>query len=143
MKQFMLTFILLALSPFSLAAQDDTKAVEQAVATLTDAMVSGDAKALMAISSAHLSYGHSGGSIETQEQFVEKIASGKSDFVSINLLKQNVQVVGDIALVRHDLDAKTNDHGKPGEVYLGVLLVWQKSDGQWLLLARQAFKYPH
>ncbi|MEQ1678647.1 MAG: hypothetical protein ABL876_18265 [Chitinophagaceae bacterium] len=43
-------------------------------------------------------------------------------------------------MVRHILNAKTNDGGKPGEVHLRVLLVWQKTGGKWVLLARQAVK---
>ncbi|MEK7226911.1 MAG: nuclear transport factor 2 family protein, partial [Bacteroidota bacterium] len=34
----------------------------------------------------------------------------------------------------------TNDGGKPGEVHLLVMLVWQKQGGKWILLARQAVK---
>jgi ketosteroid isomerase-like protein len=71
---------------------------------------------------------------------VEKIVSGKSDFVSIDLAEQTISISGKVALVRHILHAKTNDGGKPGEVHLRILLVWQKKGGQWKLLARQAVK---
>jgi ketosteroid isomerase-like protein len=49
-------------------------------------------------------------------------------------------VLGDIALVRHKLFGDSNSGGKPSEVKLGVLLVWQKQQGKWRLLARQAYK---
>ena len=38
------------------------------------------------------------------------------------------------------LNAKTNDGGKPAEVHLKVLLIWQKGKSGWKLLARQAIK---
>jgi ketosteroid isomerase-like protein len=44
--------------------------------------------------------------------------------------------------VRHKLHAKTNDGGKAGEVRLFVLLVFQKENKQWKLLARQAVRQP-
>ena len=77
-----------------------------------------------------LSYGHSGGHIDDKKEFVEKIASGKSDFVTIDLTEQTISISGKTAIVRHKLNAKTNDGGKPGEVHLRVLLVWQKQGGQ-------------
>ena len=78
--------------------------------------------------------------VEGKAEFISKIVSGKSDFVSIGLNNQTIAVSGSTAIVRHRLDAKTNDNGKPGEVHLQVLLVWQKLHGHWKLLARQAVK---
>jgi len=45
-----------------------------------------------------------------------------------------------VAIVRHIFKAKTNDGGKPGEVNIRVLLIWQKQKGGWKLLARQAVR---
>lgn len=126
-----------------LAAQSSTrdeKEVATAVETMRKAMVDGDKSALENIAAADLSYGHSSGKIEDKASFVEAIASGKSDFVSINLAEQTVKVTGNTAIVRHKLTGETNDNNKPGTVNLGVLLVWQKQQGQWKLLARQAVK---
>ena len=142
MKKLLVALFCLGLSQVSLAGSAALDQVAQKVEALRVAMVNADAKALTALSSPQLSYGHSGGHVESQAEFVEKIVSGKSDFVEIALNNQTISVSGNVALVRHDLDAKTNDAGKgPGEVHLGVLLVWQKQKGEWKLLARQAFKY--
>ena len=148
MKSFLKGCMCLVFAHTAFAAEPPaaTKApvatVEQSVAALTAALISGDAKALADITLPALSYGHSSGTIQNQSEFIESLATGKSDFVTIKLLKQSVHIEGDVALVRHDLDATTNDSGKPGTVYLGVLLVWKNVDGQWKLLARQAFRYP-
>lgn len=122
------------------AQSADDKAVGEAVERLRKAMVDADRKALDAIAAKELTYGHSGGKIEDKAAFVEAIASGKSDFVTIALSDQVITIAGDVALVRHNLNAETNDGGKPGTVALGVLLVWQKQSGSWKLIARQAFK---
>ncbi|RYY68065.1 MAG: nuclear transport factor 2 family protein [Chitinophagaceae bacterium] len=106
------------------------------------AMISGDRGQLMQTTTPGLSYGHSSGLIETQEQFVEKLASGKSDFVSINISNETIQLYKNTAIVRHELNAETNDNGTPGTVKLKVLLVWVQQGNGWLLAARQATKFP-
>lgn len=118
----------------------DEKQVAAAVETLKKAMIDGDRSQLEAVAAEKLSYGHSGGKVEDKAAFVESIASGKSDFVSIDLTNQTIQVSGKTAVVRHHLSAKTNDGGNPGTVSLNILLVFQKQHGKWLLLARQAVK---
>lgn len=112
------------------------------VEQLRQAMIDGDGKALRALSAPQLSYGHSSGIMEDQTAFIEKIASGKSDFVTMELADQTISIAGDVALVRHNLKADIKDGGVPNTIHLGVLLVWQKQAGDWKLLARQAFKYP-
>ncbi len=113
-----------------------------AVEKLRLGMVSGNRADLESVTSKDLSYGHSSGKMENNAEFVETFASGKSDFVTAEFNKQTVKISGKTALVRHQLDAKTNDGGKPGEVHLGVLLVWQKEGKEWKLLGRQAYKLP-
>ncbi len=115
-------------------------AVANAVEQLRKAMVDADSVMLDNLTMDELSYGHSGGHVDDKKEFVQKITSGKSDFISINLSEQTITLSGKTAVVRHKLNAFTNDNGKPGEVHLLVLLVWQKIDGKWKLLARQAVK---
>jgi ketosteroid isomerase-like protein len=118
----------------------DEKQVAAAVQALKTAMISGNKSQLEAIAASNLSYGHSSGLMENKAAFVENLTSGHSDFVTIDLSEQTIQVDGDVALVRHKLAAKTNNDGTPGTANLGVLLVWKKQQGKWKLLARQAFK---
>ena len=116
------------------------KAVMDAVEQLRKGMIDADKAILEKLVTDKLSYGHSGGHIDDKKEFVEKIVSGKSDFVSIDLSEQTIIVSGKTAIVRHILKAKTNDGGKPADVHLRVLLIWQKQAGKWKLLARQAVK---
>ena len=140
MKKISLLFLCLLVISVAHAQSKAEKKVESAVEFLKQALVSGDRSSLEEIAATKLSYGHSSGKIEDKAAFVESIASGKSDFVSINLTEQTIDVSGKTALVRHKLSAQTNDNGKAGTVNLGVLLVFQKQKGEWKLLARQAFK---
>ncbi len=126
---------------FSTVAQTKSeKAVGTAVTKLADAMVNADSLTLEALTSDQLSYGHSSGLVEGKKSFIQKLTSGKSDFVNIDLTEQSISIIGKTAIVRHILNAKTNDKGVPGEVHLKVLLVWQKQKSKWKLIARQAVK---
>jgi len=116
------------------------KSVQVAVDQLKRAMISGDSIQLAMISSDYLSYGHSGGHVEGKFEFIEKISSGKSDFVSMDITEQSINIKGKTAIVRHLLNAATNDNGKPGNVKLFVMLVFLKEHGQWKMYARQAVK---
>jgi ketosteroid isomerase-like protein len=135
--------LLMALSTLSLSsvAQDkEEKAVTAAVEALRKAMIDPDKTILSNLTADDLSYGHSGGQLQTKAEFIETLVSGKSDFVTIDLTEQSVKVVDRTAIVRHHLSATTNDGGKPGSVKLSILLVWVKQKGGWKLLARQAVK---
>jgi ketosteroid isomerase-like protein len=125
-------------SSFVQAQSKQQTAVANAVEKLRQAMVDADQATLESSAADKLSYGHSGGHIDDKKEFVDKIASGKSDFVTIDLTEQTISISGKTAIVRHILTAKTNDGGKPADVRLRVILVWQKKAGKWLLLARQA-----
>jgi len=136
-----LFFLLLILVSTQTKAQSkDEKLIEAAVQNLTKAMIDGNQTVLKNIASNGLSYGHSSGKIQNKAEFVAAIASGQSDFVSIKLTDQTISVKNQTAIVRHKLSAETNDGGKPGNVNLGIMLVWVKEKGEWKLLGRQAYK---
>ncbi len=141
MKKIILTIILFFSVCTLLQAQTkQEKAVANAAEQLRKAMVDADSVMLNKLTSSQLSYGHSGGAIDDKTVFVQKIVSGKSDFVTMEFPGQTISISKNTAIVRHKLNAVTNDSGKLGEVHLAVLLVWQKLHGQWKLLARQAVK---
>lgn len=120
---------------------NDQQYVAEASEKLRLAMISGDKAVLESLILPELTYGHSGGHIDDAKEFVEKLASKKSNFLTIENSNQNIQIVDKTAIVRNHLFAKTADLGKePGEVSLDILYVWQKTKNGWKLLARQAVK---
>lgn len=129
-------FIAAACIAQSKAEQEVKTAVEQ----LHTAMINADSSGLAKLTSPLLAYVHSGGAVDDKAKFIEKIVSGKSDFVTISISGQFITVSKRTAVVRHVLDATTNDSGKPGAIQLRIMQVWQKQGGQWKLLARQAVK---
>ena len=105
-------------------------------------MLAADKAKLEELVSDQLSYGHSGGVIETKAQFIEVILSKKTVYKTITLSDPTLAIAGPNAIARHIFSAETESGGKAGSARVGVLQVWQKQDGRWKLLARQAFRLP-
>lgn len=144
MKYFLAT-LAVVLFQFSVSAQNKSKdeiAVATRVETLRQAMIDANGAKLKELTSSGLSYGHSNGVVQNQAVFVEKIVNGESDFVTIEFQNQTIEIVGDVAIVRHNLAAHTKDGGIDKDIKIGIMLVWQKQKNKWLLIARQAYKLP-
>lgn len=140
-KKIILAMVFLMAVTISAQKTNDKDAVTAASEKLRLAMISGEKPELEALILPELTYGHSGGHIDDATEFVEKLVSKKSDFVTIDITNQKVDVVGNTAIVRHHLYATTADAGKaPGDVTLDIILVWTKVKKDWKLLARQAVK---
>lgn len=140
MKQTIILITFTMMSLFAAAQTKDEINVAGQTEKLRLAMISGNKADLESLVTTQLSYGHSSGKIEDKETFVNTISTKKSDFKTIELSNQSVTVAGHTAIVRHVLNADTNDGGIPGKVHLGIMLVWEKQGNTWKLLARQAFK---
>lgn len=120
--------------------QNNDKAVAEAVEKLRKAMIDPTEASLNALVSDKLSYGHSGGKVEDKAEFIRALVSNDSDFKTMDLTEQTIEVVDNTALVRHKLSAETANKGVASSAHLAVLLVWVKQKGDWKLLARQAVK---
>lgn len=97
-KLLILAAIMLSAFAADLSAQTKAeKQIADAVENLRQAMIDGDGAKLEKIASDKLSYGHSGGLIENKSEFIRKLVSGASDFVTIDLSEQTIAVSGDTA----------------------------------------------
>lgn len=139
MIRYLILFMLLP--TVSLSAQpNNQRKLEVSLERLRLAMIDADSIQLGKLVSEQLSYGHSSGQIDNKKLFIEKLTSGKSDFVNMTISDQQINLSSKTAVVRHILQADILDSGTAGKVNLYVMQIWQKKKGQWLLLARQAVK---
>lgn len=136
----MLGTILLGTVGLSQAQSDEEAKVGVAVETFRKAVVDADKATLEKILDEGLTYGHSGGSLESKAHLIETLMNGDSDFKTMDLTEQTIKIFGKTAVVRHKLYAETNNRGVAGTVKLGILLVFQKTKNDWKLIARQAVK---
>jgi ketosteroid isomerase-like protein len=126
----------------ALAQSGEEAAVARAVDALARAMIAADGAQLEAVTAPELSYGHSSGRTENRQQFVDSLMSGNMVPRSIDLTERHVIIVGDNAIARHNFTASAvNREGQTVPVRIGQMQVWQKRNGEWVLLAHQA--YPH
>ena len=127
-------------STSAVAASADEAAVAQAVEALRKAILEQDKATLEALTAEQLSYGHSGGRVETKAQFIEGVMTRKALLKSLTLSDHTIAIVGNDAIARHTWASESEMDGKPTSTKIGVLQVWQKQGGTWKLLARQAFR---
>lgn len=124
------------------AASSDDEAVMTRLKAFRDAQFARDASALAALVTDELSYSHSDGHIEDKATFIKNATAGKSKLLSLEYNDPWVRVVGDAAIVRFHWIAESESiaSGKRSKTNLHILMVWQKRDGDWRLLARGSTK---
>jgi hypothetical protein len=125
-----------------MAQASEEPVVNAAVEALTKAMLQADKAELERLVADQLSYGHSSGLVETKSQFVDVIANKTTIYKTITLSEPSTAIAGVNAIVRHIFSNTTETSGKTASISVGILQVWQKQDGAWRLLARQAFRLP-
>lgn len=123
-------------------AQQSEAGVVKAMDTLNTAIKAADAKQLEKVTTPELTYGHSNGRLETQAQFIDALVQKRSVFKTLDISKQVIHMMGDIAIVRNHVSADT-DPGAKGtivRVEIDVTYVWRYINNEWKLIARQAYK---
>ena len=123
-----------------LADASDEAAVKENVEALRKALLSADKGQLQQLTAAQLSYGHSSGKVQNKAEFIDGVITRKALVKSLTFPDLTIAVAGDAAIARHLYVSQSETDGKPNDVRIGVLAVWQKQDGSWKLLARQAYK---
>jgi ketosteroid isomerase-like protein len=127
-------------SSSALAETDDEAAVRQNVEALREALLKADKVQLERLTADQLSYGHSDGRVQNKPEFIDGVMTRKATVKSINFPDLKIAVAGDSAIARHIYESESETDGKPNNVRIGALQVWQKQSGNWKLLARQGYK---
>jgi ketosteroid isomerase-like protein len=123
------------------AATGDEATVSKDLEAFRAAQAAADAKALAALCAPELSYSHSDGHVEDKATFVANATNGKSKTLSLEYLDPSIRVVADAAIVRfHWVGRSESLDGKTSDTNLHILMVWQKQEGAWKLLARCSTK---
>ena len=102
-----------------------------------DAVVSQDYSAFESLCHPDLAYSHSSGDTDTLESYLEKIRSGFYVYHEIEHPIDFVRVIGDVALVVGEMNARITAGGRPKRLRNRCLAVWKYSNSGWQLLAYQ------
>ena len=129
-------------APAAEALSADEETVAKRLEAFRAAQFAHDAKALDGLCAEALSYSHSDAHVEDKPTFVKNATSDKSKFLSLEYKDPWIRVVGDNAIVRFHwvAEGETIPEGKRSSTNLHILMVWQKQDGDWKLLARASTK---
>jgi len=140
-SKLLLGFVCLFSGYVAAAPAADEQDVAKAVDKMTQAMLHKDTKALAALTSDNVTYGHSSGKIQNKDEFIADIETGRSGFKTPQMLNQKITMDGDVALVRNHFSAQAVNSGVEVPTEIENFQIWQKQKGQWLLIGRQAFKF--
>lgn len=124
----------------SVAQSNPEQKIAQLVERFNTAMLNADGPTLETLVAGDLSYGHSGGQVDTKTRFIDDLVKGTVDFFTVNISGQTIAVSGNNAIVRHTLNASVTNKGTKADLHLGVLMVWRLHKGSWQLLARQGYR---
>lgn len=139
-KSIIVLSMFIGLSSHSQSTNSEKENVSNAIKALYGAMVNPNKQILELYTTDDLTYGHSSGTLENKEKFIDEVLNGSFDYLSIDPADQSINISGKNAVVRHLFIAKGSNDGKIMDVHIGVLMVFQKKKGHWKLLARQAYK---
>ena len=120
---------------------NDNAALTQAIEKFYNAIRDKNAPAFEPLLTQDVSYGHSSGRIENKAEFIANVLKPNTKWKTIYGAKQANVLSGDTAISRHIMAGENERDGKPGTSNMETMMVWQKQNGAWKLLARQAFKY--
>ncbi len=117
--------------------EQDIRAAERA---WSKAIVAGDTAALTKLLGPELIYGHSTGIVDTKDQYIAKIASGKQKYEGVEHDGVIVKMYGDTAIMHSRIHMwGVNQSGKFDD-RLMLLHTWLKTAAGWQLIAHQTAK---
>ncbi|MGS2741541.1 nuclear transport factor 2 family protein [Sinomicrobium sp. M5D2P17] len=123
-----------------ISVAQEQNAVKAVVELLRGVIIEPDEILLSNLTSDELTYGHSSGVIQDKDKFIDDLVHGAFDFTEVDFTDQRIVVSGSTAIVRHIFEAKATNAGEPVDIRIGNVLVYVKQEGEWKLLARQAYK---
>ena len=136
-------YSILALLVISTGIQAQSKQERQILALVdafNNAIIQTDSITLKNMVSDQLSYGHSSGLVQDKAAFIQGVMKGPNFFKKFDLADQKVTIAGKNAVVRHIATAQAINNNNPVEIKFGNILIFQKKQGKWKLLARQGYR---
>jgi len=117
--------------------------IRAADARRIEAMVKGDAQGLAPLLAPGVTYTHSNGEMESREQFLDTISSGRLDYVSMVPADVLIRVLDDrAAVITGRADVKLIAQGKENALALRFTSVWLRGDAGWQMVAWQSTRLP-
>ena len=141
MKKLLLSLCFLACLAASGQSRDEVAVLSNTRALQHAVFLTKDSVSLAGLFSEKLSYGHSGGKVESREEALTNIIRNPSTYSGFEMSGISVWIGGPTAITRHIMTAtEQTKEGKQNPLKLHIMLVWNKEKGKWKLMGRQAVK---
>ena len=121
------------------ARLDDLRAAE---AARFKANVDADSMVLGQVLDDDLEYVHSNGEVDTKQEFIMSLVSGKRDYVATTFVIDGVRILGDLAIVRGTAKVTVADNGQSRDLDLGYTNIWVWKDKRWQMTAWRSARMP-
>ncbi|MFC9764483.1 nuclear transport factor 2 family protein [Rhodococcus jostii] len=120
-----------------MAHATDTLTIRELEDVRYNAVVSQDYDTFEALCHPDLAYSHSSGDTDTLETYLAKVRSGFYVYHEVEHPIDFVRIIGDVALVVGEMNARITADGTPKRLRNRCLAVWKYSSSGWQLLAYQ------
>jgi hypothetical protein len=117
-----------------------TSFLKDAVLKLDKALIEKDTVTLKQLLHKNLTYGHSNGWVETKEDVIKDLTSGKLVYYTIKSDSITWKTDANWASMRSKTKVEVSVNNNRSELNLHVLEVWLKTNKGWQLIARQSTK---
>ena len=138
--------LLMAASALSGAAyaKDDARieTLKRVEAARFKANVDADSMVLGQVLDDALEYVHSSGEVDSKQEFILSVVSGKRDYIATTFEIQSVRVLGEVAIIRGTAQITVADNGQSRDLDLGYTDVWVWKDKRWQMTAWRSARMP-
>ena len=136
-----LVFISLLFTNLIAVSQVDSIGLKEAMQKLDKALLQKDEVVLRSVLHKDVSYGHSNGWIQSKDDILNDLKSGKLTYNSIeNNSLAIVRINKKYATVKTNTNAEGSVNGTAFKLTLHVMQFWIKTKKGWQLIARQSAK---
>ncbi len=136
MKVWIIIIVLLTSS----VSFGQTSFLKEAVSKLDKALIEKDTATLKQLLHKNVTYGHSSGWVETKEDVIKDLTSGKLVYYAIKSDSITWKTDASWASMRSKTKVEVSVNSNRIELNLHVLEVWLKTNKGWQLIARQSTK---
>lgn len=138
LKTLLLSLVMLAVPAY---CADEAKAVEAAEHAWAKGVTTNDYALLEKTLGDDLTYTHSTGAVDTKATYIGKLKSGAARYFKVDHDQLKVQVLTkDTAITICRAQVVTLNNGQQSPAHLTFLHVFQKRNGNWMLVAHQSAK---
>lgn len=130
---------MMQVAPFASDAETEVREVEK---RRLEALVRNDLETLDQILSSDLTYTHSNGRVETKEEFLESLRSGRVRYRGMDPQDVRIRVYDGTGILTGEAGVRITVQGEDREFALRFTLVYVRRDGRWQKVAWQSTRLP-